>query len=156
MSATPLLLNGKSEPQYGEGPDVVTVMRGQINRLERRLDDVEASRDLIKRDAVVIVLNMLAKSLRMVASGELDLDITDGAVAVAGVNPRWDAIKRSLPPRLAQAIDVLLTQGPKTNMQLAAAMRMDRTNCNNNVTLKLKQMGLIVKNGNEYSVKDLA
>ena len=66
---------------------------------------------------------------------------------------RWDAIKRGLAPRLAQAIDILLTHGAKTNSQLAAAMKMDRTNCNNNVTLKLKQMGLIVKNGNEYSVK---
>jgi hypothetical protein len=125
-------------------------LSARVSQLESALATVEAN---AKRGAVVMVLNLLSASLKQVAAGKIDLKTVESSASNG--DARWDAIKRGLAPRLAQAIDVLLTHGAKTNSQLAAAMKMDRTNCNNNVTLKLKQMGLIVKNGNEYSVKGL-
>lgn len=68
---------------------------------------------------------------------------------------KWQQIKQRLPPRLAQAIDVLLLQGSMSGTQLAAAMRMDRSNCSKNVVQILLRQGLIVRNGRELSLKQL-
>jgi hypothetical protein len=93
--------------------------------------------------------------------GELDaLGIaSNGAAArsAATVAPdsRWDAIKSRLPPRLRDAIDVLLVHGVMSVSQLAAALKTSRQNCGDNIVKKLKSMGLIIKEGRELSLKQL-
>src|SRR5580698_3969091 len=93
-----------------QGPDQITQLHQRIDALEGRLSDV-------KRDAVIAVLNLLAKSLKHVASGEFDID----EVTTAASSPsKWEPIKKRLAPRLSEAIDIFLAQGSLKRTQLAA------------------------------------
>jgi hypothetical protein len=93
--------------------------------------------------------------------GELDsLGITNsGATVSASTSPahdsRWDAIKSRLAPRLREAVDVLLVHGRMNTTQLAAALKTSRGNCADNIVQKLKTMGIIIKDGRDYSLKTL-
>jgi hypothetical protein len=140
------LLSGEvvgDQPQWDE--DRVLELEGRVSDLERRLDTV-------KRDAVVIVLNLLAKSMKRVAAGEFDID----EVATATSSPsKWDAIKKRLPPRQSEAIDIFLAQGSLRRTQLAAAMKMDYSNCTKNVIAVLVRQGLLIESGGMLSLKEL-
>lgn len=125
----------------------------RIDILESRIADLEAGRAQVKRDAVVTVLNLLAQSLRHVASGTMD--IPDPVIAIDVAGSKWEAIKKRLPPRQAEAIDVFLAQGPLKRTQLAAAMRMDYSNCTKNVIAVLVRQGLLIERGGQLSLKEI-
>jgi hypothetical protein len=142
------LLEGRQE--YVEpGSDL-----GQrIDALEARISDLEAERQRIMRDAVVALLNLLGQSLRHVASGKIDLDTIE--TSSDSGSSKWEAIKKRLPPRQAEAIDIFLAQGSLKRTQLAAAMRMDYSNCTKNVIAVLVRQGLLIESGGQLSLKDL-
>jgi hypothetical protein len=146
MSSRPLLSTSLVEQDYVDT---------NLVDLQNRVTRLEAQLDLVKRDAVVIVLNLLGKSLKHVASGELDLDDVSTSVASSAAPSKWDAIKKRLPPSLAEAVSVLALHGSMNNSQLAAALGMARKSCSSNIVPKLKAMGLIVKNGNNFELKEL-
>lgn len=146
------LLNGASE-YFDESP-VEGNSSERIEELEERIGTLEASIPQVKRDAVVMVLNLLGESLRHIASGKMD--ITEVASpANLQPNAKWDAVKQRLAPRLREAVDIFLVRGSMNNSQLAAALHLGRSNCSNNVIGALKRQGLLVKSGNDYSLKQL-
>ena len=146
----PLLESGE---QYM--PDTESEISERIEGLESRIDELESALSKVKRDAVVIVLSLLTESLRHVASGKMDIPDVPQSSANGQFTSKWEAIKQRLAPRLREAVDVFLLRGAMNNSQLAAALRIGRSNCSNNVLGELKRQGLLVKNGNEYSLKSL-
>lgn len=68
---------------------------------------------------------------------------------------KWETVKRQMPPRLAQAIDLLMLQGRMKRTQIASALKMDYSNCTKNVIGALLRQGWIVENGGELSLKRL-
>jgi hypothetical protein len=151
----------RDESRYGEGSDVIAALRDRVSHLERRIEGQEARIDLVKRDAVIVLLNLLGRSLKHVASGEFDIEEIAASVATSATgisatgNPRWDAIKQRNPGRIAQAIETLLVHGTMSTAQLAAAMRMNRSNCSNNVVTKMNSMGMLQRDGSNWKLKDL-
>jgi hypothetical protein len=138
------------------GPDVVERLNQRILDLENRITDIETERPQIKRDAVVIVLSLLTESLRHVASGKMDIPDVSHATSGSGQDARWDAIKARLRPRLKEAVDILLVQGPMRRTQLAAALKMDYTNCTKNVITVLVRQGIVIENAaREIQLKTL-
>lgn len=123
----------------------------RIDELESRLGEVEHAQSVVKRDAVVALLSLLSQALRQVASGKIDLDSIQ-TEAPAG---KWESIKKRLPPKQAAAIDIFLAQGSLKRTQLAAAMRMDYSNCTKNVIAVLVRQGLLIESGGLLSLKDL-
>lgn len=136
--------------------DEIDPAEDRFERLEREMEELReqfaAVRNEIKREAVVALLGLLTSAMREVASGKYDLSSirTDGASTSA-----WDAVKQRLAPRLREAVDILLVQGSMFRTQLAAAMKMDYSNCNKNVITVLIRQGLVVENGRELALKEL-
>src|ERR1700686_1355092 len=137
------LLEGRQEYVEERESDVVA-------QLESRIEQLEAMIPNIKREAVVIVLSLLTESLRHVASGKMD--ITESAI---GSDARWDAIKARLEPRLKEGVDILLLQGPMKRTQIAAALKMDYSNCTKNVIGVLLRRGIAVEKGGHVTLKQL-
>lgn len=97
----------------------------------------------------------LFHALQMI-HGEIDamgIDASSGTGSQG--NAKWESIKQRLAPRLKEAIDIFLAQGSMNLTNLAAALKMDYSNCSKNVAGVLLRQGLLVKNGRELSLKDL-
>lgn len=124
----------------------------RIDALESRISELEAAQHQVKRDAVVALLNLLGQALRQVASGKIDLETLE--TPSAGPS-KWEAIKKRLPPRQAEAIDIFLAQGSLRRTELAAAMKMNYTNCATNVIAVLVRQGLLLDRGGQLQLKDL-
>ena len=87
-----------------------------------------------------------------------EIDAVAGETIVAGDNSqqaKWEPVKRQMPPRLAQAIDLLMLQGRMKRTQIASALKMDYSNCTKNVSGVLIRQGWVVENGGELSLKQL-
>src|SRR2546430_5925772 len=56
--------------------------------------------------------------------GEIEAMGIDGNSPQVGGDQKWEAIKQRLAPRLREAVDILLLQGPMRRTQLAAALKM--------------------------------
>jgi len=144
------LLSGESEYIEADGPvDLET----RVRDLERHVAHIESAQAQTKRDAVIILLNLLNAALEQVASGKLDIASTEASHASS--DARWDAIKSRLPRRHAEAVDILLLHGSMNRTQLAAAMKMDYSNCTKNVIGVLMRQGIIVSNGRDLTLKQL-
>jgi hypothetical protein len=154
MSTSPLLLETRIEPDRRD--ELIRDLREQNKLLEDACRRAESRVAQASHGAAELrhVLSPLYRALQKIF-GELDeAGIGDSNASVSG-GSKWDAIKSRNPGRIAQAIDTLLLHGTMNTSQLAAAMKMDRSNCSNNVVTKMKSMGLIVKNGNEFSLRSL-
>jgi hypothetical protein len=152
MSSKPLLSDGRQEYLEDRGPDVIEQLRSKIAQLEHRMDSLEGVLDATKRDTVVIVLGLLHQSLKHIASGKFDIMQVETS---AQTPSKWEAIKKRLAPRLAEAIDILMLQGPMRRTQLASAMKMDYSNCAKNVIAVMIRQGLIVESGGQLSLKGI-
>lgn len=130
----------------------VTDAEQRIDALESRISELEGAQHQVKRDAVVALLNLLGQALRQVASGKIDLETLE--TPSAGPS-KWEAIKKRLPPRQAEAIDIFLAQGSLRRTELAAAMKMNYTNCATNVIAVLVRQGLLLDRGGQLQLKDL-
>ena len=79
----------------------------------------------------------------------------DSPVAISDSSNKWEAIKTRLPPRLREAVDILLLQGSMKRTQLASALKMDYSNCTKNVVTVLKAQGWLIEQNGELSLKPL-
>lgn len=149
------LLEGHQEYVEDDGLDALEELCERVEALEERLREFEAIIPKVKRDAVVVVLSLLTDSLRHVASGKMDIpDVSH--VATGGTDVRWEAIKARLAPRLKEAVEILLLQGPMRRTELAAALKMKYSNCTKNVIGILVRQGVIVENvARELTLKQL-
>lgn len=148
----PRPLLGSGEPEDVDGETVVDPFAERVGELADRLAVLEDKMATVKRDAVVALLTMLSESMRHIASGKMEIPET---VSPQGSNSKWDGIKSRLTPRLSEAIDIILLQGPMKRTQLAAALRMDYSNCTKNVITILIRQGLFVESGGNISLKQL-
>jgi hypothetical protein len=90
--------------------------------------------------------------------GELNaMGIAEGMPAPGtpvALNSKWDVIKSHHPGRIAEAIDILLAHGRMNTAQLAVAMKTSHGNCKDNIVKRLAALGLIVREGREFRLKD--
>ena len=149
----PLQLVGEVDTRDSQ----IEELRGEIESLRSEL--IASKREFataaakIERRAIVTVLGIIQTAMHDVASGKFDLSSVQ--VSSDNAESKWEAIKQRLAPRLKEAIDILLIQGPMRRTQLASAMKMDYSNCVKNVVAVLIRQGLLIDNGRELSLKEL-
>ena len=136
------------EGEYEEIPAVDPLVE-RVARLENKVADMRQS---IQREAVMLLLNVMHQAMRDVAAGKYGLD---APVSAAGGGDKWEAIKSRLAPRLRECVDLLLIQKHMKRTQIAAAMKMDYSNCTKNVIGALLRQGLLQDNNGELSLKEL-
>jgi hypothetical protein len=148
------LLEGQQQ-EYVEDESVIEPWAERIGELEDRVEQLEASIPKIKRDAVVALLSLLNDSLRHIASGNMDIPDVSQVPSTGGQESKWAAIKQRHPGNVARAIDILLIQGTMSTDQLRTVLRIGYETCRVNVVNKMVKMGLIIKNGSQFSLKPL-
>lgn len=148
MSSRPLL-SGIQEYVQDETP----ALRSEIERLVDELRQERSKNAGIENGIRDLrrILSPLYDGLRLIF-GEMDAMRVESS-PVAG-NSKWEAIKARYQGRIAEAIDVLLLHGTMNSSQLAAAMKMDRSNLSKNLLPKLSSMGLITRNGRDISLRE--
>lgn len=149
------LLNG--EVEYVDSEPVADLRLNEhgrrITELEDRIANLEAKIANNKRDAVVALLQMLSDSMRHIASGKMD--IPDVTVAQAVGSSKWDALKRKYAgTNVEQAIDALLIHGKLTTVQLAANLKVGRSNAYNNIVPRLIRLGIITRQGADLVLRE--
>jgi len=130
----PRLLVGEQE--YVEEVSELEMVKAQLNEMQEELN-------LLKS---ILVRQYSAFKATF---GDQVTVVTDSA------DPKWTAIKQRLAPRLREAVDILLLQGSMKRTQLAAALKMDYSNCTKNVVQVLKAQGWMVENNGHLSLKQL-
>jgi hypothetical protein len=166
--ANQLALNGESE-----AVENVSELYQRIEDLESELrtarqETLKAKRE--SEDAIRAItalraqLMPLHRALRAIF-GEINLVVPeDQPVAPEGTQPRsnapaaeggdkWNYWKARFPGRPAEVIDLLLVQGEMNLSQLASVLRCDRSNLSKQAIFKLNKAGLIIKNGNNFSLR---
>lgn len=123
-------------------------LEARVTRLEAKVAEM---RESVQREAVVLLLNVLAQAMRDIAAKKYALD----GPTIATDTGKWDAVKSRLAPRLRECIDLLLIQKHMKRTQIAAALKMDYSNCTKNVISVLQRQGLLEDNGGELSLKEL-
>lgn len=131
------LLSGQQE--YVADPSPIDPA---IEALHERLDDMQDELSTIKR-------------ILMRQYGAFKADFGDQAITTPDTTNKWDSIKTRMAPRMKEAVDVLLLQGSMKRTQLAAALKMDYSNCNKNVIQILLRQGWMVDNNGDLSLKVL-
>ena len=144
-----LLLEGGQE--YVPDEDSNDALLDEIARLEQRIQRLEGNLNGVKREAVMVVLNLFNAALRDIAAGKYDI----ADIPSADNNHKWDAIKQRMPPRHREAVDILLLQGSMKRTEIAAALKMNYTNCATNVIAVMIRQGWMIDNGGNLSLKEL-
>lgn len=143
-----LQLEGKVTQEYVEdhGSDA-------LEQLSQRIEELEVKLSHVKRDAVVMVLNLLAESLRHVASGKMDIPEVQTATAPQ-FDPKWELWKQKLGGTTAPArvIQALLEHGPLNRTQLRSAAELGWSTLDA-ATARLKNLSLIEKVGDRWQLK---
>lgn len=147
----PLLSAGVAQEYVGEGTSNME-LAARVESLNDRMEELEQSIEMVQRNAVVTLLNLLAASLKQVAAGKFDL--ADAPVVTGAASSKWEAIKQRNPGRVAEAIDILLIHGPITTSQLAVNLKMNRTNCSGNLVPRLISMGICQRNGGLLQLRE--
>lgn len=153
MSNT-LLLNGEVE---GAGLEEIQRLNDRIEELEAELRLARLQAANAKRDAALAMGNLkkqlspLYRALQMVF-GELE---AVGDDLPQGGGGKWDVVKQRLAPRLREAVDLLLIQGSMKRTQMAAALKMDYSNCTKNVIGALLRQGLLTDDNGQLRLKEL-
>lgn len=134
------LLLGEVSPDYPTGPDQLQQLRNQFQEFAQmcgaRISELERQ------------VAQIRQGLNHAGGDAVSIPTSDNAA-------KWEQIKRRQPPRLQEAIDVLLLQGPLRRTQLANALKMDYSNCVKNVVGVLLRQGLLIDNGKELQLKQL-
>jgi len=140
----PLLLNGEYEELPEPDP-----LEERIARLETKVAELRQS---IQRDSVVLLLNILHQAMRDIAAGKYGIDST---ATPTNDGDKWGTVKSRLAPRLRECVDLLLVQRRMKRTQIAAALKLDYSNCTKNVIGALLRQGLLEDNNGELSLKEL-
>ncbi len=142
---TPLLLEG-GEPSHG--------LSDRVLELEQQVQLLHAELAHTRRDCEKTILKLLSPLYRALRPAFGDSDPVHGLDG-GEAQGKWEAIKQRLAPRMREAVDILLMQGSMKRTQLAAALKMDYSNCTKNVVGILLRQGWIVDNGGNLSLKEL-
>jgi hypothetical protein len=97
----------------------------------------------------------MIKSILLRQYGAFKASFGDQAIMTADSADKWSAIKARLAPRLREAVEMLQLQGSMKRTQIAAALKMDYSNCTKNVIGVLKAQGWLVENNGNLSLKVL-
>jgi hypothetical protein len=131
------LLSGEQE--YVDDPSPIDPA---IEALHERLDQMQQELDALK-------------GILMRQYGAFKAAFGDQAIVATDSADKWTSIKQRMAPRMKEAVDVLLLQGSMKRTQLAAALKMDYSNCNKNVIQILLRQGWMVDNNGNLSLKVL-
>ncbi len=133
------LLNGTVESEYVDpGSDLgdeIESLRAQVTEMQEELS--------------------LVKGVLLRQYGAFKASLGDQAIVTTDASDKWAAIKQRMAPRMREAVEVLLLQGSMKRTQLAAALKMDYSNCNKNVIQILLRQGWMVDNNGNLSLKPL-
>lgn len=129
------LLVGQQEYVEDQGPSDIEMLKAQVAEMQEELN--------------------LMKGILMRQYGAFKASFGDQAIVTTDSTSKWDSIKSRMPPRHAQAVDVLLLQGSMKRTQIASALKMDYANCAKNVITVLKAQGWLVENNGNLSLKVL-
>ena len=151
------LLNGSTEPEYVDEPSLerqrLDEHGSQLRELEDRVAELESQLRYIEQRAVIALLQLFSTIMQDIAAKKYKIEMPSSSSTATG--SKWDAIKQRLQPRLRECVDLLLIQGHMKRTQIAAALKMDYSNCIKNVITILMRQGLLVDNGGELSLKEL-
>lgn len=152
-----LLLEGQTDNR----DDLIKSLHAEVQQLRRDLRDAQAESSLARSEAgrsvaaLRLQLTPLYRALQSVF-GEIDAisETTDGAVSNPRVTAVWESWKQKLPGKRADFIAALLEHGAMTGTQLRVATHTAAGSVAS-VIHDLKKLGLITKNGDRYSLKEL-
>jgi hypothetical protein len=164
---------GDSIRQLTEGVDASELisLRRQIVGLEQELDqakDEAAQAKQTSADAVKAIralrktLDPWYTALKMIYGeiSRVEVDAMDDSAPPShtgsdsgGLSPKWQMMKQKLGGRQAEIIEVL-KHGAMTVAQIRAAVKCD-IGVAYKLTKKMQDLGLLVKNGSQYALKDL-
>ncbi len=165
MSSRPLLAS--AGPTEDERAAELASLRRRVERLESDLADArleiqrERNRSASVARAVGAVRNQLEPMYRALCALFGDLDATGATSPTVGAEPvpprvtaAWEQWKRKLGGKQAEFIDALLEHGALTSTQLSVVAHCHPSNVSK-IIYKLNRAGLISKNGNKFSLKEL-
>lgn len=166
MSSRPQLEGIHEEPKSDE----VVRLRREIAGLERELQDAkdEASKSKAASVDAIHAIRALRKNLEpfylalKMIFGEISRVDADTTSSPAGSSaptpnvsdPRWESWKSRVGERAREIIDLLLVHRAMNTSQLAAAMHRDKRTVGNAI-YELNKASILVKNGNNFSLKEL-
>jgi hypothetical protein len=155
-----LLLNAGPQPVPDHRDRIIASLQQENSDLREQLSDAvaEVSRVRAARAAGVAELQQILLPLHhamQLVFGQIDAVLPNGVQPTINGSNKWDAIKLRLAPRLREAVDILQMQGSMKRTQLAAALKMDYSNCTKNVVSVLLRQGWLVDNGGDLSLKPL-
>jgi len=149
-----LSLNDGTQHYVDPGSD----LEDRIAALERQVVELESSREQVKRDAVLLVLNLLGQSLRHIASGQMDIpdtpSVVQGVPLASAKSEVWNAWKSRLGIPCGKIIDALLTHGKLTSTQISIATGIQSGNVATYI-YRINKAGILNKNGKEFSLKSI-
>lgn len=146
-----LLLRGEVDARESLLNDLDEQIRSLRSDLQRAQQEFRSSLVKVERKAVITLLGILQTAMKDVAAGKFDL----ASVEVNESSSKWEIVKQRLQPRHQQAIDILLVQQPMTRKQLSSALKMNYTNCVNNIVAPLLRQGLLIDGVSGLVLKDL-
>ena len=149
-------------PEFAQNrDDVIANLTADNDRLiaeNRRLQGELSTAKAQAGRALAAIRHQLEPWYRALKQLFGEIEAVGGAAVTADDNSqqaKWEAVKRQMTPRLAQAVDLLMLQGSMKRTQIASALNMDYSNCTKNVIGILLRQGWIVENGGELSLKKL-
>lgn len=159
---SPLMLNGHtSEPDHRDR--IIASLEQEIRSLKIELGDARQDAEDARRSAERAVAS-LRKQLTPVYRafqmlfGEMDAVAPESDHSPAPMNDKkqamWERWKQKLPGKRAEFIQALLDHGEMTAAQLKVATHSG-TSTVPQIIHQLNSVGLIQKNGNKYSLKEL-
>lgn len=131
------------------------------DHLSTRVRDLEMELSRTKREnqRAIAALRQILSPLRSGINaifGEMDAIGGEALSETPAKNAKWEAVKQRLSPRLREVIDLLLIQGTMGRKQIAAALKMDYSNCTKNVIGILIRQGWLIDSGRDgVSLKEL-
>jgi predicted nuclease with TOPRIM domain len=172
MATKPLTLSGIVEPTTKAASDgLLQEWRREKQRLEeellslrRELDDARIQNEKLERSLRTLrkQLGPLHHALRAVF-GEIELAVGEeepapvaSSTSQPGASPsKWQAIRQKYSDsRIGDVVEILMLHGAMNQAQIAAALRTDASNVSKNIMPKIKALGLVVKNGDRWSLRD--
>lgn len=144
-----------SQPLLLNGPEPSVDLSDRVSDLEQQVQLLHADLAHTRKDCEKAILKLLSPLYKALRPAFGDLDPVAGLDSNGAAGSKWEAIKPRLAPRMRDAIDILLMQGSMKRTQLAAALKMDYSNCTKNVVGILLRQGWIVDNGGNLSLKEL-
>lgn len=142
----------------GQVDDRDTIILGLREQVRQLNEDLRTERSKAGQSESGVkelrhILTPLYRGLQKIFGEIDDMGLTDSSSPTQG-NPKWDLWKKRFPGRGAECIDTLLVHEQMNTKQLSTALKCDpRTLAQ--LIYKLNQAGLIQKNGNMYSLKEL-